>query len=103
MKTLKEVTLQLENWYLPGEIRYFVSHTIQLEGKLMEHIFAVVSWYKFVQYSSLSSPNELWSSEVVSPGPSTFIPIQRIYCRYVIIDKSNYRLKIIPLERRLFI
>ena len=84
------------NNYVPciGLIQYFIRHTIRfpvskMESKKIVHIFARIFWFK-------AHPRENWFSHralVVSPdmskcGPATFLPISRIRCRCVIIDKT---------------
>ncbi|XP_056015784.1 uncharacterized protein LOC125660837 isoform X1 [Ostrea edulis] len=74
----------------PGVIQYFLQHNLIVGNESRVHLFAKVFWlvplpnvYKY----HCGKPVELWRQNVYETfGPSAFIPVQRISCKYICAD-----------------
>ena len=98
----------------PGEVQYYLEHTLRLPEGPKTHFLAYVKWYKCAPFSDIRfkhkfmepeiSNTELWKTEYYEEGCDSLLPVHRILCRatkfkYVTIGKQNY-LSIIPLNRK---
>lgn len=87
-----------------GCIKYFFSHSVKLGDEYCTHYFASVQWYKQADYcSSYGNPLKVWDLEFQNPGPSTFIPVQRLHSRFAFakVKKDNGIFKLVssPITR----
>lgn len=49
----------------------------------MKHVFAVVSWYvPSEDPDQFGNPTKTWNNHFLNGGPSRFLPVQRIHCRF---------------------
>lgn len=93
----------------PGIVKFFLYHTVTINGTPVPHVLAVVTWYKEKNTNggiSFRNPLSTWSAkEFVPPGPATFIPVQRFMSRFI---HGNYSTKnedfivVSPLIRHMF-
>lgn len=70
----------------PGKVLYYILNKVQISGgSYREHIFAVVGWLSEHPCRSLyGKPMEVWDhSKYIQDGPSTFLPVHKIVCRFV--------------------
>ena len=73
--------------YCPGQVQYFLMHSVTLNSELHPHLFAYVPWYEpHPNANKNSKPLQLWYKNYYQArGPSTFIPIQRIANCFIFI------------------
>ncbi|CAC5403291.1 unnamed protein product [Mytilus coruscus] len=80
-------------WYrdlLPGIVQTYYLHNLIVENESKVHLFAKVNWlaplpdcYRY----HCGKPVEVWSRDIYDVfGLSAFIPVQKIYCKYVRAD-----------------
>lgn len=78
----------------PGVIQYFVQHNLLMGNESRVHLLAKVFWlmplpnvYRF----HCGKPVEIWKKNIYDTfGPSAFIPVQRIFCRYICAEGKLY-------------
>ena len=98
----------------PGEVQYYVEHTLILPEGPRTHLLAYVKWYKNAPSSDIRfkhrfmepeiSNTELWKAEYYEEGCDSLIPVQRILCRAIKlknirVGKHNY-ISVVPLNRK---
>jgi len=98
----------------PGEVQYYIEHTLRLPEGARTHRLAYVKWYKPASSSSVRfrhsfmepeiSNTELWRPEFYQEGCDSLLAVHRILCRatkfkYVTVGKQKY-ISIVPLNRR---
>lgn len=98
----------------PGEVQYYIEHTLRLPEGPRTHRLAYVKWYKPAASSSVRfrhsfmepeiSNTELWKPEFYQEGCDSLLAVHRILCRatkfkYVTVGKQKY-ISIIPLNRK---
>ena len=98
----------------PGEVQYYIEHTLRLPEGSRTHRLAYVKWYKPASSSSVRfrhsfmepeiSNTELWKPEFYQEGCDSLLAVHRILCRatkfkYVTVGKQKY-ISIVPLNRR---
>lgn len=69
-----------------GKIMYFFQHSISCNGKIVEHLFARIQWFKCHPRENWFGPHiAVMDTDFVDHGPSVFMPISRIfdYCAVV--------------------
>ena len=69
----------------PGKVLYFMLNKVQIGSEYREHLFAVVGWLKEHHCRLMyGKPMEIWDdSQCIQDGPGTFLPIDKIKCRFV--------------------
>ncbi|CAC5395776.1 unnamed protein product [Mytilus coruscus] len=75
---------------LPGIVQTYYLHNLIVENEGKVHLFAKVNWlaplpdrYRY----HCEKPVEVWSRDIYDVfGTSAFIPVQKIYCKYVRAD-----------------
>ena len=102
--TANEGTVNLDTIELfAGYVLYFFSHSIKLNGKFVNHLFASVLWHKPDQDPDrFGNPTKTWKlNDFLVHGPSRFMPVQRIYCRFAsaqtLIDGEK-KIVTVPLD-----
>lgn len=84
-RTAKEGDLNLTDLaFWAGCVLCYFSHSIKLDGKFVQHVFARVLWHKADENADrFGNPTKTWKlNDHVPNGPSRFLPVQRIHCRY---------------------
>jgi len=82
----------------PGQVQYYLEHTIRISGELKTHRLAFVRWFKPVPSSKIrfytsidkteqSSNIELWQNEFYDIEWDCLIPVHYLYSRFV---SSNF-------------
>lgn len=93
---------------IPGIVQTYYIHNLIVEDRSKVHIFAKVNWLtplpdRFRYHCG--KPVEVWTRDIYDVfGPSAFIPVQKIYCKYVRADgKLSEKLVsyICPLNNRM--
>lgn len=78
----------------PGIIQYFVQHNLLMGNESRVHLFAKVFWlmpFPNVYRFHCGKPVEIWKKNIYDTfGPSAFIPVQRIFCRYICAEGKLY-------------
>lgn len=69
----------------PACISHFIKHFVKVCGSMKAHYFAVVNWFEFhPSRHLLGDPVELWCSDLYELfGPASYLPVQRIYSKFV--------------------
>lgn len=64
----------------PGQVQLYMLHSVTIHGTTRQFALACVCWYKTDEESELfGKPMTVWrEKDYVSPGPATFMPVQRI-------------------------
>ena len=66
----------------PGKVLYFLSHKIKEDDHFVEHLFALVAWFNEHPYQfHYGKPLEVWKTNFISDGPSSFLPVNKIMSR----------------------
>ena len=102
----------------PGQVQYFISHSVNLPNGFIEHKLAYIKWYKPVSLAAtrfhFSSKDdtetynvELWDTQFYLIRRECIIPVHNIFSRFIpfkykILDRQNSReyLAVIPLNRK---
>ena len=63
--------------FFAGHVLYYFLHSITLNGKCVQNVFACVLWHKPDE-----NPDRLKLNDFLAHGLSCFLPVQRIYCRF---------------------
>lgn len=75
----------------PGIVQKYIIHNLIVNGESRIHFLAKVHWLsplasRYRHYCG--SPVEAWDNTVFEAfGPSAFMPVQRIYCRYLTAER----------------
>ena len=92
----------------PGIIRYFIVHSVEINGQQNIHVFAVVDWLTSSEQDfGYGNPLSVWlAKDFENAGPAVFLPVQRIHSKFLSADKlysgQNY-LVVSPICRRIFL
>lgn len=71
----------------PGVIRYFMVHSVQIEGNQISHAFAVVNWPRpSEQDFGYGNPFSVWLKNFEEAGPSVLLPVKRLHKKYLYAD-----------------
>ena len=87
----------------PGIVTSYISHKLTLvDGKTSTFVFALVRWNKVALNAPINS--QWWmESDFEHGGPWTFLPVQRIHCRFVAgLKKTNRQMSFVvcPITRK---
>lgn len=97
--------INLERFYLlAGHVLFYLSHSIKLNGKYVKHVFASVMWYRPDDHpDQFGNPTKTFKlNEFLAYGPSSFLPVQRIYCRAAAAETlvgGEKKIVTVPLDR----
>lgn len=98
----------------PGEVQYYIEHTLRLPEGPRTHRLVYVKWYKPASSSGVRfrhsftepeiSNTELWKPEFYKESCDSLLAVHRILCRatkfkYVTVGKQKY-ISIVSLNRR---
>ena len=98
----------------PGEVQYYLEHTLRLPEGSKTHLLAYVKWHKNAPSSDTRfkhsfmepeiSNTELWKAEYHTENYESLLAVHRILCRavkfkYVTVGKQKY-ISIVPLNRK---
>ncbi|CAH1275789.1 Hypp9371 [Branchiostoma lanceolatum] len=81
-----EGSIDVSSELRPGIIQCFYRHAVEIDGKLVTHIFAVVEWYKLSPMKDRIGQGKCcttWKKSFVCRGSASFMPVKRIYCKTV--------------------
>ena len=92
----------------PGIVRYYIVHSVEMEGKQMTHMFAVVNWMKSSEQDlGFRNPLSVWlAKDFEIAGQATYLPVQRIHSKFLCAEKlySGKRFLIVsPICRRILL
>ena len=93
----------------PGVVSYYVKQNVFLDGGWRSLIMARVNWFQEHpdRHTHQSGTTEIWCKDIFEPlGPASFIPVQRIQCKFVGTVQKWKRenvLFILPLERNIYL
>lgn len=66
-----------------GTVQYYFSHSIKLADEHLIHYFACVRWYiPHEESTSYGNPIKIYKNQIHPGGPSSFMPVQRIFSRF---------------------
>lgn len=93
----------------PGVVSYYVKQNVFLDGEWRTLIMARVNWFQEHpdRHMHQSGTTEIWCKDIFEPlGPASFIPVQRIQCKFVGTVQKWKRenvLFVLPLERNMYL
>ena len=93
----------------PGVVRYYLKQNIFLHREWKTLVMAVVSWFQKHpdRHKHGSGTTEIWCKDIFEPlGPASFVPVQRIQCKFVGTVQTWRREKVLfvlPLERKIYL
>jgi hypothetical protein len=71
----------------PGRVNFYILHAVMIHGEARLHLLANVEWYERAPENvrqSFGSSVEVWKNHLFLPiGASSFIPVQRINCKFI--------------------
>lgn len=69
----------------PGMVSYYLRQNIEIGDQNVTCVLAAVRWFsKHPQRMKLGAPAEVWCKSLFElEGSASFIPVQRIYCKFV--------------------
>ena len=84
----------------PGRVDCYIHHTIKIGEQCQQHVFALVDWYGADEdKGKYGNPIEIWRKAFLPGGPSRFLPVARIYSKFVVASSHEDKIVIIPLNR----
>ncbi|XP_022102683.1 uncharacterized protein LOC110985747 [Acanthaster planci] len=90
----------------PGIVKYYIKHTIFLNSVPVPHVLAAVRWY--VRDHAITdrylAPITSWPKRsYLQGGASSFIPVQRIYGKFIAAHDKEGNVALSSLNRQLFL
>ena len=93
---------------IPGKILFFLKHSIFVNGRLFDHVLAHMNWYLPLNDPCVNvyekPVSDFCNHLFERPNESLFMPVQRIFCKFVYAETSiNFQdvLVVIPRLRHL--
>ena len=86
----------------PGQVKFYMLHFLKKGDKYEQHLFGCVRWYsEDAERELYRRPVEVWKLKTFdSPGAASFIPVQRLYCKFAVVEKKqSSKLIISPILR----
>ena len=69
----------------PGRVDCFIQHTLKIGLQSQQHVFALVDWYvEDESKDKYGKPVEIWRKGFLPGGPSRFLPVPRIFSKFVV-------------------
>ncbi|KAK3107637.1 hypothetical protein FSP39_018865 [Pinctada imbricata] len=63
----------------PGCVKHYILHTLELDGKYLDHLFAVVDWYKSTDDNlGYLPPVAVFSAKQINEGAASFLPVHKL-------------------------
>ena len=92
----------------PGLVRYYMEHSVEVDGEQLTHVFAVVDWLKPSQRDfGYQNPLSVWyAKQYELAGPAVFLPLQRVYSRFISVEELHDDVKYLvvsPVCRRIYL
>ena len=91
---------------IPLQLTFYIAHSVKINGRFNQHLFAVVWWYKFDEDQEyFGKPVQVWKRDEYEPcGPALFMPVQRIGQSYAScpVTLNGHRKLIVSPVARLF-
>ncbi|XP_020894762.2 uncharacterized protein LOC110233779 [Exaiptasia diaphana] len=89
----------------PGVVQQFIRQNVMVDGHHSTYILAEVKWYQqHPKRHKLGVPIEVWCRDFDCEGPANFIPLQRLYGKFVpayqVIDHETV-LVVCPMTKHL--
>ena len=80
----------------PGLVEFYLLHNVLVDREYKEHLPAKVQWMKATNsINYFGNPIEVWYAELFElDGPASFIPVQRLKCKFVKIEKELWHKKV---------
>lgn len=99
-----EGTIKLSSSIRPGQVKFHFIHSLTVNNTTKQHVFSCVQWYKSDNdIHHFGNPSQVWRlKEFVKPGPSIFMPVQRIsqtFAACVIKRNDIDKLVVSPIQR----
>ena len=84
----------------PGKVDCFVQHTLKIDSQSQQQAFALVDWHAEDECKDkYGKPVEIWKKTFIPRGPSRFLPVPRIFSKFVVASTSGDKVVIVPLNR----
>ena len=69
----------------PGRVDCFIQRTLKIGLQSQQHVFALVDWYvEDESKDKYGKPVEIWRKGFLPGGPSRFLPVPRIFSKFVV-------------------
>ena len=80
----------------PGLVQFYFLHNVLVDGEYKEHFLAKVNWMRPTnKIGYFGNPIEVWYADLFEvDGPASFIPVQRIKCKFIRIVKEMWNKKV---------
>ena len=91
-----------DNSVRPGKVSFYMEHCIQLHNKIVHHQIAAVKWFEVLESAQIyPSPIVMVrKTKFVQPGPSVFMPIQRMKHKFA-TAKDQWNIVVLPMYGRI--
>ena len=84
----------------PGKVHSFVQHTLKVGSRSQQHVFALVDWYvEDEDKDKYGKPVEVWRKTFLPGGPSRYLPVARIFSKFVVASTFEDKIVLVPLNR----
>lgn len=98
--------LPLPNDFRPGRVKFYMKHSLTLNGKVVPHILACVDWFMPSESTVFKKPVTVWrKSHFAPPGPAVFLPVQRVAGKFawaIFREGEENMLVVCPLHVKVF-
>jgi hypothetical protein len=73
-------TINPSSFIRPGQVKFYILHSLQVNGTTRQHILSCVLWYRRDDEADFyGTPTQVWRlKQFDEPGPAVFMPAQRI-------------------------
>ena len=80
----------------PSRVECFIQHTLKIGLQSQQRVFALVDWYVEDEgKDKYGKPVEIWQNAFLPGGPSRFLPVLRIFSKFVVASTCKDK----PLNR----
>ena len=84
----------------PGKVGCFIQHTLKIGSQSYQHVFALVDWYvEDENKDKYGKPVEIWRKTFLPGGPSRYLPVARLFSKFVVASTFEDKVVIVPLNR----
>ena len=91
----------------PGTVNFYFTHSLRIGRSYHCFHFACVRWYRPDERpNAIGNPVSVWRKNYQEGGPSSFIPVQRIFSRFAYAEiKSDDDVKLVvsPIARKTYL
>ena len=86
-----------------GTAQYYFRHSIKLGNDHLTHYFACMRWYIADEATnSYGNPVKVFKNKFQQGGPCSYMPVQRIFCRFAtgkFEQEGEKKIAVCPITR----